>query len=239
MSNNNLSKSIFFLSALLGKIFPVFSIFFLIDNKKYFLSILFLSILYFIFFKEEIYFMLSNMIEYSRIFAYGSGSIAKAIYYYSREHNSFINDTNYVYLKFFIIILFAITGFLLMKINFYFGNKQITKNMPINERLFLAGGGIYLGTFIFSANVDYRLVFLLFTISYIFENSNNSIRYIYLISSTTIFNSFIFEGGDPYSILYFIKAGLIYTLKFIIFGIICYFFGKIINKYVLLQFKLP
>ena len=203
------------------------------------MSILFLSILYFIFFKEEIYFMLSNIIEYSRIFAYGSGSIAKAIYHYSHEYNLFINDTNYIYLKFFIIILFAITGFLLMKINFSFGNKQITRNMPINERLFLAGGGIYLGTFIFSANVDYRLVFLLFTISYIFENSNNSIRYIYLISSTTIFNSFIFEGGDPYSILYFIKAGFIYTLKFIIFGIICYFFGKIINKYVLLQFKLP
>ena len=111
--------------------------------------------------------------------------------------------------------------------------------MTINERLFLAGGGIYLGTYIFSANVDYRLVFLLFTISYVLELNNNLIRYTYFISCSIIFNSFIFEGGDPYSISYLIKAGFIYSLKFIVFGIICYLFGKIINNYVLLNFKLP
>ena len=92
--------------------------------------------------------------------------------------------------------------------------------MTINERFFLGGGGIYLGTFIFSANVDYRLVFLLFTFSYILESNNNLIKYIYIISSSIIFNSFIFEGGDPYSMVYLSKAIFIYSLKLIIFGII-------------------
>ena len=239
ISNKNLTKSFFFLIAVFGKVYPIFSIFFLIDKTKYFLLVLFSSIVYLFFFKEDIYFMGTNMIEFARIFAYGSGSIAKAIYYYSREYNLFINDDNYIYLKLSIIFLFIIIAILLMRKSFIFGDKSINKNMPINERLFLAGGGIYLGTFIFAANVDYRLVFLLFTFSYILEVNNNLIKYIYFISCLIIFNSFIFEGGDPYSISYLIKAGFIYSLKFIIFGIICYFFGKIINNYVLLNFKLP
>ena len=179
------------------------------------------------------------MIEYARIFAYGSGSIAKSIYYYSREYNLFIDDSNYIYLKLFIIFLFMILAFLLFKKNFLFGDKKIDKNMTLNERFFLAGGGVYLGTFIFSANVDYRLVFLLFTFSYILRTNNNLIKYIYFISCSIIFNSFIFEGGDPYSILYFIKAGFIYSLKFVVFVIVCYFFGMVCNKYLILKIKLP
>ena len=48
-----------------------------------------------------------------------------------------------------------------------------------------------------------------------------------------MFNSFFFEiqGGDPYSIRYYIVASFIYSLKFIIFVIICYYFGSVINKY--------
>lgn len=194
--------------------------------------------MYLFFFKEDIYFMATNMIEFARIFAYGAGSISKGIYYYSREYNLFINDNNYIYLKSSIILLFTVIALLLAKKNFIFGDKNINKKMTINERLFLAGGGIYLGTFIFSANVDYRLVFLLFTISYILEVSNNFIKYIYFISCSIIFNSFIFAGGEPYSITYLLKAGFIYSFKFIVFGIICYFFGKIVNNYVLIQLKI-
>jgi hypothetical protein len=238
ISNKNTLKSFFFLIALLGKVYPILSIFFLIDKKKYFLLILFLSTMYLFFFKEDIYFMATNMIEFARIFAYGAGSISKGIYYYSREYNLFINDNNYIYLKSSIILLFTVIALLLAKKNFIFGDKNINKKMTINERLFLAGGGIYLGTFIFSANVDYRLVFLLFTISYILEVSNNFIKYIYFISCSIIFNSFIFAGGEPYSITYLLKAGFIYSFKFIVFGIICYFFGKIVNNYVLIQLKI-
>ena len=237
ISRNYILKSIFFLIALAGKVFPIFSIFVFIANKGFFYLILFLSILYLFFIKEEIYFMSTNMIEYARIFAYGSGSISKAIYYYSREYDLFINDENYIYLKSIIIFLFSIIAIILLKINFKFGEKLLEKNISLDDSLFLAGGGIYLGTFIFSANVDYRLVFLLLTFSFILKINNSLIKNIYIISCLIIFNSFIFEGGDPYSIKYFIKAGFIYSLKFIVFVVICYFFGVVLNKYFKIQLK--
>tara|TARA_B110000902_G_scaffold246181_1_gene301006 strand:- start:57 stop:1250 length:1194 start_codon:yes stop_codon:yes gene_type:complete len=236
ISRNYIFKSPLFLFALAGKVFPIFSIFLFIANKRFFYLILFLSILYLFFIKEEIYFMSTNMIEYARIFAYGSGSISKAIYYYSREYNLFINDENYIYLKSIIIFLFSVIAIILLKINFIFGNKPIEKNLNLDDALFLAGGGIYLGTFIFSSNVDYRLVFLLLTFSFMIKIKNSLVKNIYIISCVIIFNSFIFEGGDPYSIKYFIKASFIYSLKFIVFIIICYFFGLVLNKY--LRFNL-
>ena len=236
ISRNYILKSLLFLIALAGKVFPIFSIFLFIANKRFFYLILFFSILYLFLIKDEIYFMSTNMIEYARIFAYGSGSISKAIYYYSREYNLFINDENYIYLKSIIIFLFSVIAIILLKINFIFGNKPIEKNLRLEDALFLAGGGIYLGTFIFSSNVDYRLVFLLLTFSFMIKIKNSLVKNIYIISCLIIFNSFIFEGGDPYSIKYFIKASFIYSLKFIVFIIICYFFGLVLNKY--LRFNL-
>ena len=233
ISKNYFLKVFFFIFALAGKVFPIFSIFLFIKNKKEFLLILVLSFSYLLFIREEIYFMSVNIIEYARIFAYGSGSVAKAMYYFSKEYNLFINDENYIYLKLSIIFLFATIAIILIKINFIFGKKQLHKDMNLEDRLFLAGGGIYLGTFIFSANVDYRLVFLLLTFTYILNINNLLIKYIYIFSCTMIFNSFFFEiqGGDPYSIRYYIVASFIYSLKFIIFVIICYYFGSVINKY--------
>ena len=70
-----------------------------------------------------------NIIEYARIFAYGSGSVAKAIYYFSREYDLFINDQNYIYLKLSIIFLFSIIAIVLIKINFIFGEKHLHENI--------------------------------------------------------------------------------------------------------------
>ena len=233
ISKNYFLKVFFFIFALAGKVFPIFSIFLFIKNKKQFLLIFVLSFSYLLFIREEIYFMSVNIIEYARIFAYGSGSVAKAMYYFSKEYNLFINDENYIYLKLSIVFLFATIAIILIKINFVFGKKKLHKDMNLEDRLFLAGGGIYLGTFIFSANVDYRLVFLLLTFTYILNINNLLIKYIYIFSCTMIFNSFFFEiqGGDPYSIRYYNVASFIYSLKFIIFVIICYYFGSVINKY--------
>ena len=235
ISKNKIFKTLFFLAAVVGKVFPIFSIFLFINNKYFFYSILLSTLLYFFLIKEEIYYMSTNMIEYARIFAYGSGSISKAIFYYSREYSLFIDNENYIYLKSLIIILFSIIAIIFFKINFIFGNKSLKKSISLDDCLFLAGGGIYLGTFIFTANVDYRLIFLLLTFSFMIKINNSLVKNIYIISCLIIFNSFIFEGGDPYSIKYFIKAGFIYSLKFIIFIIICYFFGLVLNKYLRLN----
>lgn len=233
ISKNHLLKAFLFVFALAGKVFPIFSVFLFIKDKKQFSLILFLSLAYLFFIREEIYFMSINIIEYARIFAYGSGSVAKALYYFSREYDLFINDQNYIYLKISIIFLFATIAIALFKINFIFGEKQLNKNISLEDSLFLAGGGIYLGTFIFSANVDYRLVFLLLTFTHISNINNLLIKYIYFFSCIIMFNSFFFEilGGDPYSIRYYILGSFIYSLKFIIFVIICYYFGSIMNKY--------
>ena len=181
--------------------------------------------------------MTSNMIEYARIFAYGTVSMSKAIYYYSREYNLFIDDDNYLYLKSTLIFLFSIYAIFIFMLNFKFHQKQIKDQITIDETMFLSGGGIYLGTYIFSANVDYRLVFLLLTFPLIIKFKNIFFKYIYIFSCIISFNSFIFEGGDPYSLFYFVKAGFIYSLKFIIFTIICFYFGKTLNNHLKIDFR--
>ncbi|MDB9826032.1 hypothetical protein OAB97_02575, partial [Candidatus Pelagibacter sp.] len=165
--------------------------------------------------------------------------VAKAIYYFSREYDLFINDQNYIYLKLSIVFLFSTIAIVLAKINFIFGEKHLQKNINLDDSLFISGGGIYLGTFIFSANVDYRLVFLLLTFTYILNINNLLIKCIYFFSCIIVFNSFFFEilGSDPYSIRYYIIGSFIYLLKFIIFVIICYYFGFIINKYLKINLK--
>ena len=230
---NNFIKILFYISALMGKVFPIFSIFLFIQNKKVFFLSLFLSLIFLLLIRKEIYFMSMNIIEYARIFAYGSGSIAKAIYFFSKEYNLFINDENYVFLKLSIIFLFTVTSIVLIKKNFIFGKKVIEKNINLQDSFFLSGGGIYLGTFIFSSNVDYRLVFLLLTFIYILNINNNFIKYIYIFSCIIIFNSFVFEirGGEPYSLTYYFWGGFIHSIKFIVFTIICYHFGILLNKY--------
>lgn len=234
---NDLLKVFFFLSALIGKIFPIFSIFFLINNKKNFLLTLFFSFLYLFFLKDEIYLMASNMIEYALIFAYGTVSMSKGIYYFSREYNLFIDDDNYLYLKSTLIFLFSVYAIFIFMLNFKFSQKQINDQITIDETMFLSGGGIYLGTYIFSANIDYRLVFLLLTFPLVIKFKNIFIKYIYIFSCIISFNSLIFEGGNPYTLFYLVKAGFIYSLKFVIFTIICFYFGKILINHFKIDFR--
>ena len=87
-------------------------------------------------------------------------------------------------------------------ISSFIKNKLKIKS-AIDETMFLSGGGIYLGTYIFSANVDYRLVFLLLTFPLIIKFKNIFIKYIYIFSCIISFNSFIFEGGRSLFLILF------------------------------------
>lgn len=111
--------------------------------------------------------------------------------------------------------------------------------MPLKEKMFLSGAGIYIGTFIFSSNIDYRLIFLLFTIPFLLNQKNNKIILLYLFSLIVCFNSLIIEGGDTYTLIYFFKAFFVYSLKLLMFIINCYFFGKILSKYIDIGFFNP
>ena len=225
-------KSVFFLLSLILKIHPIFSIFVFINNKKYFFSILIISLIYLIFMREEISIMRNNMIEFALIFAYGAGSIAKAIYYYSVEFNYFINENNYNLFRNVIVLLFAIYATLIVFIKLSFKKNSTKSIMTIEDKLYLCGSGVFIGTFITSSSIDYRLLYLLFTIPLILSYKNKRIIIIYFLSLIICFNSLHFEGGNSYSLVYFIKASLIYFLKFIIFSINCYYLGVVLNKFV-------
>ena len=175
--------------------------------------------------REEIALIKTNIIEYALIFAYGELSISKAIYLYSTKFNFFINDDNYFIFKNLISFVIGLSAIIIITSNINFQDK-IIKSISNNEKMFLAGAGIYIGTFITSANIDYRLVFLLFTLPIILDYEKQSLKILYMICLIVCFNSLIFEGGDSYSFIYFIKASVIYLLKFIIFFINCYFLEK-------------
>ena len=115
---------------------------------------------------------------------------------------------------------------------FKFNYKKKVSQISPEEKMFLSGSGIYIGTFLTSANVDYRLVFLLLTLPYILNLNKNTLKILYLICTVVSFNSLIFEGGDSYSLFYFTKASIIYSFKFIILFINCYLFGEVCNKFI-------
>ena len=54
------------------------------------------------------------------------------------------------------------------------------KQISNNEKMFLSGAGVYIGTFLTSANIDYRLFFLLLTLPYILNKKNSLKFYINL-----------------------------------------------------------
>ena len=176
------------------------------------------------------------MIEYALIFAYGVGSISKAIYYYSVKFGYFINDNNYFIFRNIVVLLTCIYAICIFSIKFKFKNKKIYESISIKEKFFIAGAGIYIGTFATSANIDYRLIFLLFTIPLILEKDNKNLIIVYCLSLILCFNSLIIQGGDSYSLIYLIKGFLVYLLKFLIYTINCYYFGEVLNKFINVNF---
>ena len=206
ISRNFLSQFIFYSSALILKIFPLFSIFMFIEKKKKFFMALIFSIFYIFIIREEIILIKANIIEYALIFAYGSLSISKAIYFYSTKFNYIINEDNYFIFKNLISFVIGLSALIIIITNLNL-KKKATNTISDKEKMFLVGAGIYIGTFITSANIDYRLIFLVFTLPVILNYEKQSLKIIYIICLITCFNSLFFEGGNPYSLIYFIKRG--------------------------------
>ena len=223
---------IFYTLSLVLKIFPIFSIFIFIKKKRNFLIVLILSITYIFIMRNEIVLIKENVIEYALIFAYGVLSISKAIYFYSIKFNFFINDNNYFIFKNLMILAVSSIATIIVLSNFRFNVKKKIEQISNEEKMFLSGAGVYIGTFLTSANIDYRLIFLLLTLPYILNTERNTLKVIYLICISICFNSLIFEGGDSYSLSYFIKASIVYLLKFIILFINCVFFGEVCNRFI-------
>ena len=232
-----IKQFIFYSLSLILKIFPIFSIFMFIEKKKNFFLVLIFSITYILIMRNEIALIKNNIIEYALIFAYGVLSISKAIYFYSIKFDFLINDDNYFIFKNLMILLMSLISAIIILSNFKFNIKKNVSQISLEEKMFLSGSGIYIGTFLTSANIDYRLVFLLLTLPYILNSKKNILKIIYLICTVVSFNSLIFEGGESYSLFYFTKATIIHSFKFIILFINCYHFGEVCNKFIKINFR--
>ena len=227
-----LLQFILYTSSLILKIFPIFSIFMFIEKKRNFLIVLIFSIAYILIMRNEIFLIKNNVIEYALIFAYGILSISKAIYFYSIKFNLFLNDSNYFIFKNLMILVASSVATIIILLNFRFKVKKKIEQISNEEKMFLSGAGIYIGTFLTSSNIDYRLIFLLLTLPHILNSEKYTLRIVYLICISICFNSLILEGGDSYSLFYFIKASIVYLLKFVILLINCIFFGEVCNKFI-------
>ena len=225
---------LYFLSLNL-KLYPLFSIFIFIENKRRFYLTLLISILLFIIFKDQILLMKSNMIPYAMIIAYGFETLARGIYHYSTNINFLINDENYIFFKNIVIFFGTIYTLIIFFINFKFGKKLIYSKLTYEETLFLLGGGIYIGTYLMTTNIDFRLIFLLLTIPMLIKLSKNLYIYVFIVCCLICMNALVFETGNRYSIEYIIKAFFIHGMKFYIYTFIVYYFGIILNKFFIIK----
>lgn len=236
LKENIILRIVLFFTALFAKLYPIFTIFIFSKNIKILFCLIFFSILAIFLMREEIIQMMNNSIEYALLASHGIPSLTKGFWYYSTKYNFFINDDNYIIFKYFSILAGAIYASIIFFFNFKFQNKNIDTKMDLDEKFIICGSGIYIGRFITFGNFDYALIFLIFTLPYIFKNSSGMGKYFYFILLIICFNSLLLEGGDKYSLLYFSKSTIIHIFKIIIFTINCYFFAKVLNKHLKFNF---
>ena len=164
------------------------------------------------------------MVEMALPIAYGSRTMLKAFYHLSMEYNYFLNDTNINFYRNLTILLCFLYTLSLILIGYKIENKK-SENL-LTQKYFLAGASIYIGTFIFGANADYRLIFLILTIPYIMGIEDRKIKYLLLFCYFFSFNSFYFLSGPIISSIFFIKASFIFICKFLILSFLSLLIGS-------------
>ena len=221
------------------KYYPIFLLCLFLERKKVFL-ISFLSIFTFLilFYTDEITNVNENLIEIALFTAYGSRTMLKALFHLSENYNFFLDTNNLNFFRNFTFILFFIFSFFLIIIGYMKAKLPTSNNLDRFESFFLLGASIYTGTFIIGANVDYRLIFLIFTIPYVLDIKNITIKYCLIFSYIISINSFLFQSGDPLSAGFFMKAILVFGCKFLIFSTLLIMIGSILKKISLFKFKL-
>ena len=231
VSKNYYSRILVFILAIFSKIYPIFAIFIFSRNKLNLSVMICCSLIILFLMKTDISMLMKYGNEVALNIAYGVPTLTKGIWYYSSKLGYFINDENYQIFKYSSILLACVYSAAIMLISFKFRNKQISESFNLDEKLFICGAGIFIGRFIFNSNLDYSLIFLIFTIPYILSKNSKILKILLFASLILIFNSIIFEGGNRYSFLYFYKAVIIHSIKIIIFSIMCFFFGQVLNKH--------
>jgi len=236
ISKNNIFKIPLFTLAIYGKLYPLFSVFIFLKNKKILIFMILISFLILFHMKEEINFLIKHGNEVALNIAYGVPTLTKGIWYYSMKFGYFINDDNYKIFKYIMVFFASIYALSLVLINFNFGRKKIEENFNLDEKLFICGAGIFIGRFINFSNVDYSLIFIIFTLPYIFNEKFLKFKYFLIICIIISFYSSFFEFGDRYTLNYFSMAVFIHSIKLFVFSYICFLFGKVLNKHLEIKF---
>ena len=235
---SNLMKLFLVFIGTLLKFYPIFLISIFVENKKMlFISALCLFLFLYFFYFDQIISTSENLIEMALFTAYGSRTMLKAFYHLSENYDLFLNATNINLFRNLIIILFFLYGSALCLLSYKYSNQNSLRNLSYNEKIFLIGSSVYLGTFILGANADYRLIFLIFTIPYILEINSLTFKYFLIASIIISINSFLFQFGDPLSISFFMRAILVFGCKFIIFTLFLIIYGKLLKKINFLKFS--
>ncbi len=229
-------KAVLYIFSFSLKIYPFFSILLFIESKKKFYFILTISILLFVLFKDQILLIKSNLIPYAMLIAYGFETLARGVYHYSINFNLFISDDNYLIFKNIFIFFGGIYSVIIFILSYRSEKKLANTTLNFEEKAFLVGGGIYVGTYLVSTNIDFRLIFLLFTIPLFIKLYKNIYIYLYLFFCLISMNALIFETGNRISLEYVIKSFLIHGMKFYIYTFIIFHFGKILKRFIEIRF---
>lgn len=223
--------SLFIISGLsLLKVYPFFLFFHLLakkDKKIITISIM-LLVIYFIYEVSIAKYIDKNHPIMALSQSYGVQSITEGIFKTLEKINFALiteNQKNIIRLISSLVFLLICILFFLIGINskkkIEFLNKNIQKN------LFTLGSTIYIGSFIFYSNVDYRLIFLFFTIPFM-ENFSKKINYSYCFLIFIVSNSF-FLSFTPLTIEHIIYTSMLYSIKLFLVFFLAYYLG-ILNK---------
>jgi len=181
-SKNN-SAIISFIVIVLGfvlKLFPIFSFIIFVREKgsvfqKYIFAIIIIVIVYILLTYSDLFLIFRNTPK-DPYLSYGMNVLWQAIVPMSETLSH---------------VFRVISSFLVFSSIFVFryglkiADKAGENSKSISASGFLAGATIYIGTFIIGSNFDYRLIFLLFTIPYLFDLvrvENKSISIISIVS---------------------------------------------------------
>ena len=232
--NSRLLQSLFIYFGFLLKYYPLFLISIFTNNKKFLMSYVVIILIIIFFYLNDLYGKSLSIVEMALPIAYGSRTILSAFYHLSTEYNLFINDENLNFYRKIFISLFFIYCLVLVLLGY---SKSSLLNLNYKfDKFFMAGSGIYLGTFIFGSNADYRLIFLLLTLPLIFSLKNKLIKFSLLISYFFVFNSFYFLIGEKISLTFFVSSFINFFLKILIFSLISLIFGSQLKQVNFLKF---
>lgn len=210
------------------KVYPIFNFIFFLQKKNIILTVFLFGFTIFILYS----FALSKYLNPNHSFiamsqSYGVLSMVEGIFkILEKKYDIYFDFNTKTIVRFFSILFFIAMSFLL----FFVGIKSYKKKDRVTyncKKLFIFGSSIYVGSYIFFGNLDYRLIFLFMTMPYI-STLKNKQNYIYCFMVVIVSSSWFFSFV-PLTAGHYIYTFFIYLIKFVLFLYLSYLLGMI-NK---------